>query len=236
MSRKIAAVAWLGIASLMEFAFPASACADLLWQKIPEDGTWVTFQCSEEYADGTKRKLWLTIKSVGQDKVEDQVCRWVELKYQNEEARKAGTGSVMKFLIPEKELATGGDPFGQVQKAWKGSVGEPPIPIEDVGTLRHRLNLVLSPPIKDLKKSQQRKIIDGPKDKLHCNVWQGTGRYEIAGEKVTATYSLGLHDDPPTGIAWAKIELDASPSGMGTIVYSLTDIGASAVSDFPDAK
>ncbi len=236
MSRTSVAIVFFVFACLYGFVFHESVRADLLWQKLPEDGAWVTFQCSEEYGDGTKRELWLTIKSVGKDKFEEQACRWVELKYQNEEARKAGTGSVMKFLIPEKELATGGDPFGHTRKAWKGSIGEPAIPIDDVAALRHRLNLVLSPPIKDLKKTRQRKIIDGPKDKLRCNVWQGTGRYENAGDKVTASYSLGLHDDPPTGIAWAKIELDASPSGIGTIVYSLTDMGAGAVSDFPDAK
>lgn len=213
-----------------------AARADLLWQKLPEDGTWVTFQCSEEYADGTKRELWLTIKSVGQTPLEKQTGRWVELKYQNAEARQAGTGSVMKFLIPEKEFETGGDPFGHVRKAWKGSIGEQAMPIDDVAALRHRLNLVLSPPIQDLKKTKQRKIISGSKEKIRCNIWQGAGRYELTGEKVSATYSLGLHDELPTGVAWAKIEIESVLSGKGTIVYSLIDSGTGAVSDFPDAK
>ena len=141
------------VVSLCGWASVEPVRADLLLQTLPKDGAWVTFQCSEEYADGTKRELWLTIKSVGQDNVDEQACRWIELKYQNDAARQAGSGSVMKFLIPEKVLATGGDPFGHVRKAWKGSIGEQALPIDDVAPLRHRLNLVLSPPIKDLKKS-----------------------------------------------------------------------------------
>ncbi|MEX0938057.1 MAG: hypothetical protein WDZ59_09370 [Pirellulales bacterium] len=110
-------------------AVPATAHAEGLIHRLPEDGTWARFEITgtatepdgavQVTVQGTQ-----TIRSVGQLDVEGEPCRWIELEM---DANFNRTGSepeklfeYLKLLIPEKRLKQGENPREHVLKAYKG--------------------------------------------------------------------------------------------------------------------
>src|SRR5688500_4184285 len=102
----------LSLAVLMVVALQLcsrSAWGDGLIRRLPDDGAWARFYDVEEFSGDfvggeSSRVLWVTIKSVAQKSFNGQMCRWLEIKFQNEDPEVQGQGSVWKLLIPESQL------------------------------------------------------------------------------------------------------------------------------------
>lgn len=212
----------------------ATSRSDCLVRDLPNDGAWAVFWDTEQFDDGTKRDLWITIKSVGRTEMAGEPCRWIEIKYQSEESRKKETGTVFKLLIPEMHLKPGGDPLKHVLKAWrKNPTLQEPVPIDRIEDWLPRLYLVVAPPIENLKKTDEQQNVDWQQGQLACSVLEGSNQYTTQTEKISARYRLAVNPKVPFGVAAAKVEIESNDGYKGTLQYSLIDMGTGAVSDLP---
>jgi hypothetical protein len=215
-----------------------SARGDCLLRRLPPDGSWATFHCSEEFDEGTTRNTYITIKSVGKAAVDGTDCRWIELKYQSDESRTAGKGYVIKFLIPEKHIGPDRDPLKHVIKSWRKNLDEELDELEKEKVVEQypRLYLVISEPIKITKKREEKGFVEWQKGRLECDVLEGTSRRELKVENCDLEYRLSVNEKVPFGVAGVTMRLESSLGYKGTIEYRLVDMGTDATSDLPDAK
>lgn len=213
----------------------ALARGDGLVRRLPEDGAWALFYCTEEYDDGEKRTEWITIKSVGTIVEDGQACRWIEVVLQNDEGRRKGTGSTWKFLIPEKHFVPEGDPLDHVIRTWHKYENQQSVR-RDIDFFKPRLHLIIPPPIKDLKEIAEKQTVDWQRGQLVCNVLVGTIRQEYKVETVKKQYRIAVHDKVGFGVAAVKIEMESDLPYKGTVQFMLTDMGTDAKSGIPDGK
>lgn len=215
---------------------PTVGRADGLIRQLPKDGAWVSFYCAEEFDDGAKRELYVTIQSVGREDVKGEPCRWLELKYQRPAEWPHGKAAVWKVLVPEKQFGPGGDPLGHVVKSWYQEAGEDAVE-EPVGPILPRLHLVLPTPITGSKEVRGEQHFDWQKGRLtSTTALVGTARHVYKVETVKAAYRVALSAQVPFGVAGMKVELESSIGYKGTVQFWLVDMGAGATSAAPDAK
>jgi hypothetical protein len=97
--------------------------ADGLLYRLPEDGTWMRYSFKQTMALSKNEMMnvegTLTLGSVGQEKIKNETCRWIEIVI---EAKLPDEGrtvkSVFKALIPEKRLKKGEEPLGHWVRGW----------------------------------------------------------------------------------------------------------------------
>jgi len=214
---------------------PATGRADGLIRTLPKDGAWASFYCSEEFDDGFKRDLYVTVQSVEREDVKGEPCRWIEVKNQRPAEWPKGDAGVWKLLIPEKHLTPDGDPLGHVVRSWSKTTDG--VARRDVAEGLPRLYLVLPPAIKGLKEVREEQHFDWQKGRLTSKMTLvGAARHVNRVETVRTTYRLALSDQVPFGVAGAKLELESSGGYKGTVQYWLVDMGTGATSAVPDAK
>lgn len=215
---------------------PTVGRADGLIRQLPKDGAWASFYCAEEFDDGLKRELYVTLQSVGREAVKGEPCRWLELKYQRPAEWPHGKAAVWKVLVPEKQFGPGGDPLGHAVKSWRKSPGEDAAE-EDVGPQLPRLHLAVPPALKGLNEVREEQHFDWQKGRLTSTTARvGTVRRAYKVETVKAAYRVALGDAVPFGVAGMKVELESSLGYRGTVQFWLVDMGAGATSAAPEAK
>ena len=117
---KTAAVALAVAVLLVCHAHPQPATADGLIYQLPKQGVWARYDmvfATERDGQESIVKGSLTTNALGQAKVNDKACRWIEFVFevkQGDAARK----TVWKALVPEEQLKRGGRPLQHVVKCW----------------------------------------------------------------------------------------------------------------------
>ena len=116
------------IAAMALFIAPDSVVvADGLIHQLPKDGSWAQYDVTGEglTPTGDVRVTVtgkVTVKSVGQEKVDGVDCRWIEIESEMDARSVRGPRSWStedyKLLIPEKRLVAGQNPRAHVLKAW----------------------------------------------------------------------------------------------------------------------
>lgn len=105
--------------------------ADGLIHKLPKDGSWVEYELTGSGLTPTGEVRMtttgtVTVKSVGQEKVDGKSCRWIEMEIAMEAKTSRGLRSRRiddyKLLIPEDDLAAGKDPLAHVSRLLKKDV------------------------------------------------------------------------------------------------------------------
>ncbi|MCH7685759.1 MAG: hypothetical protein IH899_03605 [Planctomycetes bacterium] len=111
----------IGLSTVLLMIHPADAGG--LIQKLPKDGTWVTYHLEwklfgprAENSEGTG--TW-TMRSVGTEMVDGKKCRWIEITEQlDAQAGEPKFERTCKFLILEKALQSGKDPRKHTIRFW----------------------------------------------------------------------------------------------------------------------
>ena len=98
-----------------------------LISKLPDDGTWAKYDVSTritmpEFADRAPvRRSQVVLRSVGTEKIDGQICRWIEMEtLTSNKALRAGRSDAMKvykILVPENLVNEGKSPAGKIKKA-----------------------------------------------------------------------------------------------------------------------
>ncbi|HEX4608763.1 MAG TPA: hypothetical protein VH092_11220 [Urbifossiella sp.] len=219
---------------VLALGLAAPGRADGLVRQVPKAGAWARFYCTEEFDDGVKRDRYVTLSCVGGEKAGGEPSLWIELKYQTGPAR---PGAVWKFLIPEKHLGPGGDPLAHAVKAWfRGADADAAPEARPVAPNLPRLYLVLPPDLGAVKRVREEQHFDWQKGRLTSETVLEAARHAHPAETVRTRYRLAVHDGVPFGVAGARVEIDSTLGYKGTVRYWLTDMGAGATSDLPDAK
>jgi hypothetical protein len=162
----------------------------------------------------------LTLASVGQEKVQGEACRWIEMVFEPKQPGKGGaTKSVFKALIPEKHLRKGGDPLGHWVKGWAKLGDQEPqrLTKEMLSNPAHMLNLLVSNPLQDTK-ALEKKVIETKLGKLTCTGLSGSLRLKGAavrredGKVTTGDVKVRVrnhfHDKAPFGVASSRMDVE----------------------------
>ena len=122
-----------------------TARADGLLYQLPKDGSWVAFDF--QTTSGMKLSLQgaLYMASVGQTTEGDDLCRWIELKWEATTNQGAEYTFLFKLLIPEKYLKKGESPLNHVVRVWRKS-GDGDVRELEPSRIAGRLNRWLAGP------------------------------------------------------------------------------------------
>lgn len=229
-------------AVLLATVLAIEAHADGLIYQLPADGTAALFETETNFLlDGQDRSVkgTLSIASVGQQVVDNETCRWIEVK----SVTNAGGSeriTIAKCLIPEQHLARGKSPVAHVVRGWiKSGDGEPQEVKELKSPGARILSMALAGPGANLIELESSEI-DGKLGKLACQGEAGDLDFQRDSLSVALHYETRLHEKAPFGVVSAlwKFDVTASgqPRGSRTTRLTLTDLNPTALSELPDRK
>lgn len=224
----------------LTFVFVAApAFADGLFRKLPPEGSWATFRMSEEWSDGKKRNIDVTLKAFGKEIVDGVDCRWIELELQTLDGK---TRRAHRFLSPVASLETGVDPLGTAVDIWvRKNDGEPRRDMSWDNFLP-RLMIVCPPKIDKETVLPEAEQIETKVDSLPGKVVTGKGdqKFLRGTIAVASKYRLVTNDLLPFGVGSAKLEITqrkncdmGNPDAVceiltGTVTFSLVEFGDKA--------
>jgi len=246
----------MAVLFVLTLALPVfTADADGLFLKLPEDGTKVSYTMkitgSNVPPEGATQSM--TISSVGKVEHKGTPCRWIEIGFLNE-LKGMRRDTFHKLLIPKAELKKGGNPIGQLVKAYLRQGDSPAAENKNVASARNGpLPILLGGPIKGAKKLEA------------VTLETGLGKLETAGLKGTTVFTEAATEDPdpagednstpefklkvdleirthkkvPFGVAQAVLAytVDTGPGERsGTIIFTVDKISKGASSALPDSK
>ena len=215
-----------------------------LLHRLPKDGTFARFELETSSQDkGENKKTHkgsLTLSSVGEVKVDEKPCRWLEMKM---EADTPGD-HVVKVLIPSERLNAKETPLDHAAKGWRKMIGN-----HNDGGLREltkqlanfktmhagAMPIILPGPLTDAKKLPKKKI-DSKLGKLECEGQTGTRVLEPSKDYTSeVTYETWLHEKAPFGVLACRITVKTFHNGeyLRTFTMSalLVEVGKGAKSE-----
>lgn len=226
----------------------ATASADGLIHKLPEDGTWALFEMSGGEQDANDPKDFkkgsgtLKLSSVGAAAENGEKCRWIELEawitYNGREST-----HLHKLLIPEKRLTKGETPAEHVVRGWERTTrpdreGE----VRELRTVDSKPrvgdieSVLLGGPGKDVKKLEV-KVIETKLGKLKCDGVTGTFISKMHGpggvREMEGTFEAWFHEKAPFGVVAYYIETKEPNGDIVTINLDLSETGTTALSQLP---
>jgi hypothetical protein len=249
---------WFGVVAglLVCLAFLSTARADGLLYRLPPDGTWVQYTLKQHMEMPKQKNVTLvgalSLASVGEEMVNYQTCRWIEVVIDTKGPDGQGLRSVFKALIPEKRLKKGQNPAHYWLKGW-GKMGdqEPQaLTREFLANPAMIINLVVAGPLENPRELSEKQI-ETKLGKLDCRGIAGTLTYSGAairvdkGKKMTKkdlivhveTY---LHEAVPFGVMTSRQQVTFPDfwAGARSVEMDLTllDVGTDAKSELPDQK
>lgn len=238
------------LAALAILTFASGARADGLLYQLPEDGSWVRFHVTMtmEHGEGEPGKMTgsLTMRSVGQETVEGDKCRWIELELIPDKAEGDQQAPphgpphiIMKVLLPEKNLKSGKEPLERLVKGWMKEGDKEPDELKDPNSERTGpLPAFLSGPLKDIKELDK-KTIDTKLGMLECRGITANDTYKQGEAVTTVEFETRLHDKAPFGVVRSKMQYDSKRGDheeKGTLVLDLEETGQDAKSSLPDSR
>jgi hypothetical protein len=231
----------------------SAAHADGLLYRLPADGTWVRYALRQQTVPAPQKNAvivgTLTLASVGEEKVNNQACRWIEVVIDTKEPGGLGLKTVFKALIPERRLQKGQNPSRYWLKGW-GKLGDlPPQPLtrELLTNPAMIINLVVSGPLESARDLPE-KLIETKLGKLECHGIAGTLTYPGAavrldkGKKTTKDLTVRvetyLHETAPFGVLASRQQVTFPDFGSGAssvdMDLTLLDAGTDAKTELPD--
>jgi len=239
----------IGVSTVLLMIHPANAAG--LIQKLPQDGSWITYHMTQTSVRngvaGTEGTGTLTIRSVGAVLEEGKACRWLEFEYRFVDGEGNGNSvEYVKVLIPVENLKRGQEPLDHVVRAWQKFDAKPAMRVEEKMPV-FADDLILAGPLKDRNKAIQPRFVDYQNGRLELkNVvtgktdWSGKPSPTAKKLQTTTRHQLWPHEDVPFGVAFAKQELRMYRDGkhFRSVFRELTlsDFGTGAKSALPDAK
>lgn len=229
-------------ALLTAVALIQAARADGLIYQLPDDGGQVRYDMAITLMVDSKEqniKGSVTVSSVGQVTVEDEKCRWIEIKMISiTEGQEQPVTT--KMLIPEKHLGKGKSPADHLIRVWLKDGDAEAQEIKDFKALELlATRAFLAGPLKNPGELEKIEI-DGKLGKLPCAGATGDQEFEFGTATLGINYENRLHEKSPFGVVAAnwKIEIknNGQALGTGTFKLTLTDTSNTALTELPDKK
>jgi hypothetical protein len=215
--------------------------ADGLIYKLPDDGAQIRYEMELMLSAGgqeTPAKGSVTVSSVGQTTVNDEKCRWIEIK-----SIMSVDGQdhiqVMKSLIPEKDLGKGKSPLEHVVRTWVKEDNGEVLEVKDLNVPQAlALKAFLGGTIKNPGELEKIKI-DGKLGELECAGVTGDQEFEGPdGGAVAIHFENRLHEKAPFGLVSADWKFEVKNAGQtfltGTFKLTAADTSTTALSELPD--
>ena len=220
-----------------------TAQADGLLYQLPKDGSWVAFDF-EENAErmNTKinRKGTLYVSSTGQTTEGDEVCRWIEIKREDERNGVVEPTVITKVLIPEKYLKKGENPLEHLVRGWVKFGDRDPIELDQSNFYGPRLRYWLAGPPEDVEKLNK-KVVESKLGKLECEGLTGSTVFTWGRQdelETQLTLHVRLHKKALFGVVSTRMDTETTVNGQpfrnSTITLKLSDFGEDADSQLPD--
>jgi hypothetical protein len=225
------------------------AQADGLVHKLPPNGAWARFdfEWSGPSPAGeltVLRRGTMTISSVGRAVVDDEQCRWIEIRHATDHDGKETVG-VQKMLIPEKYLLAGLNPLGHVVKAWAqhpAVANGMPQEITDMKgeqarPIRALTDMFFGPP-GEIRMLEEEPIETTGLGKLRCPGVAARYVLKRGNYESIFDYETRLHDKAPFGVVTFRSESVHMEDGVIRIpkhvtVLRLAEFGTDAKSALP---
>ena len=220
--------------------FVASARADGLIYKLPKDGEQARYEMEIAIAgqDGVVKGS-VTVSSVGQATVDNEKCRWIEIKMiinaDNQEQL-----VLAKMLIPEKDLGRGRSPGEHMIRGW---FKEGDMPAQEFKDLKDpqaaSFAAFLAGPPKNAAELDKIEVDNSKLGKLACA--GATGDLELDGPgglQIGIAAENRLHETAPFGLVVANWKFELKNNGQvaaaGTFKLNLSDTSTTALSELAD--
>lgn len=219
--------------------------ADGLIHQLPKDGSWVEYELTGSGLTPTGEVRMtttgtVTLKSVGQEKVDGKSFRWIELEVAMEAKTTRGLRSRRiddyKLLIPEDDLAAGKDPLAHVSRLFKkdvrGFVTEHNLNEGAAEKLKGIATWISKP----LEKSEQKKGVElkTPGGTFKCTQINGTKAGDSEG--VSMDLETWVTDQAPFGVAAYQVK-SKRKEGSNSFELKLVKTGTGAKSSVvPEEK
>jgi hypothetical protein len=246
------------VALIVAFCLSAASPlqADGLLYRLPKDGTWARYSVKQNFRLPKGLKLstegTLILASVGQEKVNDEVCRWIEMVLEwKVDGQKGTRKSIFKALIPEKRLKKGEDPTGHWVRGWAkvGDQAPQALTKELVSNPAMLLNLVAGSPLQNAR-ALKKKVIETKLGKLTCEglsgslTLKGTSKRVNNGKVTTGDGKVRVetyfHNNAPFGVVTSRWNFEFEDLGEGKNFaqsdLTLIEVGTGAKSELPDQK
>jgi hypothetical protein len=221
-------------------AWTQAARADGLIYQLPDDGTGVFYETETSFTrDGQERtvKGTLSISSVGKLTVDNEPCRWIEIKSVTTVDGQERI-SITKCLIAEKYLKKGEAPGQHLIRGWAKQGNDEPQAIKELSFPRARgLPGYLAGPAPNALELDAVEV-DGKLGKLSCKGISGDLEFVRENGTVRTHFENRLHEKSPFGVVSAGWKTERTTNGqtMGgrTMKLTLVDINLNALSELAD--
>lgn len=204
----------------------APCFADGLLDRLPADGTWARYEYVNNVGENETRMGTLWMASVGQATVKGEVCRWIEIRME-EETFNRPIRKTRKVLVPERHLGRGKSPLKHVVQAWykSGDRDAKELDFKNFGPLQ----VWLASPLDDVKQLPE-EIVSSKLGDLACLGIKQTGKlFEKEAELKTR-----LHPKAPFGVVTHEFRLKTEADFVTITTMKLSDFGDGAKSDVPE--
>jgi hypothetical protein len=217
-----------------------TALADGLIYALPADGAQARYDMQITIV-GQDVKIGgsVTVSSVGQVTVDNEKCRWIEIKMITKDGDQEQIG-LSKVLIAEKHLGKDKSAGPNMIRAWIKEGDMAPMEVKDFSDPK-TLALVafLTGPGQNAATLDALEIENAKLGKLSCP--GVTGQQEIDGPNgltIGIQAENRLHEKAPFGLVSADWKFDLKANGQvaasGSFKLTLTDISTTALSELPD--
>jgi hypothetical protein len=209
---------------------------DGIVRDLPSAGQWSKYRMSEQWSDGTKRELTITIKRLATTSQTPSALTWLEVVFETLDGK---TRSAYRFLTPEKSLSNG-DPLAEAVDVWVREHDGKSTRDMDWGNFLPRLSLVCMPKLEDETQNAEPKILEVNGETLICPRVSGKYSKTYPGETANADCVLSTSSRIPFGVAHAIYAMrcigkcDPDPTAecnlsTGTVEFRITDFGNDSV-------
>jgi hypothetical protein len=228
--------------ALAQWALAQPAHADGLIYKLPAEGEQARYEMEIAVTVGGQdvaTKGSVTVSSVGQTTVDNQKCRWIEIKmiFKEDEQERL---TITKVLIPEKDLGQGKSPGEHMIRGW---IKEGDMPVQEIKDLKDPRALsvaaFLAGPPKNATELDKVEIDNAKLGKLPCA--GVTGDQEIdgpGGTQIVINAENRLHEKAPFGLVVANWKFELKSNGQvavaGTFKLTLSDTNTTALSELSE--
>jgi hypothetical protein len=217
---------------LIGWALAQTTLADGLIYALPADGAQARYDMQITIV-GQDVKVGgsVTVSSVGQVTVDNEKCRWIEIKMITRDGDQESIG-LSKVLIPEKHLGKDKSPGSNMIRAWIKEGDMAPMEVKDFSDPK-TLALVafLTGPGQNAATLDALEIENAKLGKLSCPNGPNGLTIGIQSEN-------RLHEKAPFGLVAADWKFDLKANGQvaasGSFKLTLTDISTTALSELPD--
>jgi hypothetical protein len=218
------------------------ALADGLIYALPDDGVQVRYDMDMDVTVAGQpvvMKGSVTVSSVGQMTVDNEKCRWIEIKmiFKEDDTERL---TLTKVLIPEKHLGKGKSPGENLIRAWVKEGDMPATEVKDLKDPRTGAAAAfLAGPPKNPGELEKIEIDNAKLGKVASAGFTGDQELEgPGGTQVSINMENRLHEKAPFGVVTANWKFELKSNGQsvvqGMFKLTLAEINTTALSELSD--